>query len=101
MSPSPRASAWPPSPFVLGGALMPANSGRLNMSSMMVATIVREAGFDRITAFARLQRGNELLGRRDVRLRRTRAHREPHAIAPSGIIVPAMTPPSSASEFIN
>ena len=55
MSPSPRASAWPPSPLVLTGLLTPANSGRLiTLFSITLATMLPPAGFERITAFALL-----------------------------------------------
>src|SRR5437763_16766566 len=39
---------------MLGGAFTPANSGRFSTSSISIATMVREAGLERITAFALL-----------------------------------------------
>src|SRR5215467_4563639 len=53
MSPSPRASACPPSPRVETGLLTPANSGRLiTLSRITLATMLPPAGFERMTPFA-------------------------------------------------
>ena len=71
------------------------------MSSMIVATIVRDAGFERITAFAVFSAAMNFSGVEMSGFGAPAFTASPIRLRPSGTIVPAMTPPSSAYEFIN
>ena len=102
MSPSPRASAWPPSPFVLTGLFTPANSGRLmTLFSITRATMLPPGGFDRITALALRSTAASFSTVEMSGCGAPARTARPISERPSGVKLPFLTPPSSDNVLIS